>query len=535
MPDQLTGKIKSRSDHGAGGASQGKALQAALASRHADTLDGRFRELDTVEAPHVTIGISEASAETLAGQHLAVHLGNLIGRLEGVVSSISVAGGIDVRLLPHVDPRAPAGGETLAAAVRRAAALAAEHRIDAPTAKACPTITIQVGSGEPHEADVFVAAGAWTGSVGRRPGPECGGGHVPAVGAHLAAALGAGEVFRMIRGKGARTAGTGSLMFSAWSWRRVVSLAAGDAEAALEGARWDGLAIPAFTLVGVGAVGTAMLLTLWSSGVVVPRAEVVDGDPVSTTNLNRYVLFSIADRGLLKVERAAELLARVGDRPFHIVQWPVWWSDHQRALPETPIPLLVSAVDTNVIRHQLQDTLPDVLLGGSTHGLRAEVNRYDLSDDGSRCLKCFNPREMKEEDALLQRRLLGLNGEALLREAEDRGIELDRLQAYIEDLRRGGTGCAYLAGPELDKLRREDGEGGFAVSFVSGLAGTLLAAQLIREALGVPLLRPPATRAILQLWNPAAESNGVYPAPREAECWCARGDVRAAHRARWKR
>jgi hypothetical protein len=278
-----------------------------------------------------------------------------------------------------------------------------------------------------------------------------------------------------------------------------------------------------------------MLLTLWSSGVAVPKADIVDGDPVSTTNLNRYVLFSLTDRGSLKVERAAELLVRGGDRPFNLVPRPVWWSEHQRALNGTPIPLLVSAVDTNVIRHQLQDALPGVLLGGSTHGLRAEVNRYDLSDGRSRCLKCFNPREMKEEDALLQRRLLGLDGPALLREAEDRGIVPDRLHAYLNDLRRGGTGCAYLAGPELDKLRRHDGEGGFAVSFVSGLAGTLLATQLIREAVGAPLLRPPATRAILQLWNPAAESNGVYPAPREAECWCARDEVRKAHRVRWPR
>lgn len=510
-------------------------LRAALASRHADSLNGRLLELSAIEAPQVTITVSPASAQTCAGQHLAVHLGNLIGRLEGVVSTLSVGVESDTSLRPGIDPRAPTASGTLAEAVRRAGMLAATHRVRPVGTVRRPALKIRVGSGEPHEADVFISAGDWTAYVGRRPAPECVGQSASAVGAHVAAAFGAGEVFRMIRAAGKHAGGPDALCFSAWSWRAVQTLEVGEREAVADGARAHGLVLPAFTLAGVGAVGSALLLTLWASGATVPRAEIVDGDAISATNLNRYMLFASTDVGMLKVERAKDLLNREGERPFRLVPVPEWWSDHQRGRGGADIPLLVSAVDTNVIRHQLQDALPGIIIGASTHGLRAEVGRYDLSDEGSRCLKCFNIPEMEEEDALLQRRLLSLGDADLAQEAEDSGVDSQKLRAYIADLRRGGTGCAFLAGPELDRLRHREGERGFAVSFVSSLAGTLLAAQLIREAMGTPLLRPPATRAILQLWNPEADSNAIYSAGREPACWCASPLVRVAHRARWPR
>ena len=510
-------------------------LRVALASRHADSLDGRLLELYAIEAPRVTIVVSAASAQTNAGQHLAVHLANLIGRLEGVVSTLAVRVESDVTLRPGIDPRAPCGSGTFEEAARRAGTLAATYRMRPVGPIQYPELTIRVGSGEPDQADVFVSAGNWTAYVGRRPGPECVTESASAVGAHVAAAFGAAEVFRMIRAAGRRASGPDGLCFSAWNWRAVDTLEAGDRAAVAEGANGGAVVLPAFTLAGVGAVGSALLLTLWASGVTVPRAEIVDGDAISTTNLNRYLLFALTDVGMPKVDGAANLLARQGDRPFRLLPVREWWSDHQRRHGCAAIQLLVSAVDTNVIRHQLQDALPGIIIGASTHGLRVEVGRYDLSDETSRCLKCFNVPEIDEQDALLQRRLLSLSEADLAQEAEDCGVELVTLRSYVDDVRRGGTGCAILAGANLNRLRHRGDERAFSVSFVSSLAGTLLAGQIIREAIGIPLLLSPETRAILQLWKPEADTNAVYSAPRDPGCWCASPLVRVAHRARWPR
>lgn len=130
--------------------------------------------------------------------------------------------------------------------------------------------------------------------------------------------------------------------------------------------------------------------------------------------------------------------------------------------------------------------------------------------------------------SLLQRRLLGLDRDGLARHAEDAGIALDLLERFLTELRSGGNGCAILAGPALDRLRRDSYEIAFAVSFVSNMAGVQLATQLFRESLGAPLLIPPRTRAIFQFLNPEARSNIAFSAPRDPSCWCAGDIVREA-------
>lgn len=551
-------------DRTAGAAASRGELSEALVSRHAGTLGGRLADLGASLARPVEIAVSSASARTRAGQHLAVHLANLLGRLEGVVSTLSVRvesdaarRGGDVPLLTGIDPRRPDGGGSLVEAVRGSAVLAARHRLAEPagavdSAAERQAFRVRVGAAVPGapgadsdaDADVYVAAGEWTAFVGRRPGPECaaaaetGGDFGGAVGAHVAAAFASAEVFRALRDLGPRAGGPDGFTFSAWSWREVGGLAEGDAVAAAEGAGargTAGLTVPDLVLVGVGAVGSAFLLTLWASGAATPWLVAVDGDAVSLTNLNRYPLFALADRGAPKGSRAAALLARGGASPFGVTPVDAWWGDYLRTTAPGPLRLVVSAVDTNVARGQIQDALPRLIFGASTLDLRAEVGRYELRDPRSRCLRCFNPPESGESDTALRRRLLAMDDAALAREAEDRGVAASEVAAFVADVRAGGTGCAFLAGPALERLRRAEGESGFAVSFVSGLAGSLLAAQVLREAAGAaPALAPPATRAIFQLWSPDVSSNEVRAAPVDAACECQTAGYREAFTATWR-
>jgi hypothetical protein len=512
----------------------------ALKARHADTLGDRLLALGHLERD-ICISISLASAETRAGQHLLVHLANLLGRLEGVVRKISVViddegrGDSDksgqIMLDPGVDPRHPMGGLPLRLSAESASDLAAPGRAVSISELASDAIHVRIGAEGTTPAYVYTAAGGWSAFVGRRPGPECIPDVTLAVGAHIAAALATAEVFRIIRATGNRANGPDCFTFSAWCCSPVDSLSHGDCLAPSVAATSE-LSTPSFVLAGVGAVGGAFLLTYWASGLRVPRSAVVDGDVISSTNLGRYALFGVDELGLPKASRAAILLG-AGPQQFRLVPVEAWWGDYQRIDP-TPIPLLISAVDTNIARHQLQDALPGIILGASTHVLRAEVARYDLADPLSRCLKCFNMPEASEDDLRLQRRLLAMDIAALAREAEDRAVPLKQLEKYVADLSRGGTGCAILAGPALDKLRHREGEGAFAVSFVSSLAGSLLAAQVIREAMDVPLLTAPSARAILQLWVPDALSNGCKPSAPDPACWCSSPSIRAVHASLWR-
>lgn len=493
--------------------------ESAIAVRHSGDLRGQLKTGDAVAARDVIISISARSARTHAGQALAVHLANLLGRLAGVVSSVGVEVD-DIPLLEGVDPRAQRG-EQLREAVERAAGIAIPAMRNSRMSVPKPLV-IRVGIGVP--ADVYVAASSWIAFVGREEGPECRDGRRHGAAPHAAAALAAGEVFRILRANGGRSAGPAHFVFDVWNWWQIDA----QQESAMDAHDAD-IRMPPICLVGVGAVGCAFLLTMWYLPIQA-MITAIDKDDVSITNLNRYVLFGLLDRGKKKVSVAEAILSGHG---ITIAPVEAWWSEYLRSRADDRIPLLVSAVDTNVIRHQLQDALPRLILGGSTHGLRAEVARYDIAEESSRCLKCFNEPETTEEDAVLQRRLLGMSEDELRQEAEDRGVEAERLLAYVADLRAGGTGCAFVAGPELEKLRRRDGEGGFAVSFVSSMCGTLLAVQAIREAIAAPLLADNADRGVFQFWKPAANSNATFRSPRDLGCWCGNPMVRQTFRARW--
>ena len=525
-------------------------LMSALRARHADTLGGRLSDLEEVAPAVVELTVSARSARTHSGQHLAWYLANLLGRLEGVVGEVRItiedvdAAESGCELLPNVDPRRPEGCVALSQALAEVVHLAAPHRVvrigsPQPPAAWPPSlgariVRVRIGrvaenrdsANAQKHYDVYTSANGWTAYVGRSEGPECSEESELAFGAHVAAAFAAAEVFRMLRARGDLASGPRSLFFSAWSLQAVSSFeSAGSQPAAI--VNFEKIGIGPVTLAGVGAVGCAFLLTLWAAGIPATCITAIDGDHVSSTNLNRYVLFGVQDLGRPKASCAANILHRSAANPFVVLPSDRWWAEHI-ALHTAPIELLVSAVDKNTVRHQLQDALPRVILGGSTNGLRAEVSRYDLALPDSRCLKCNNPPELVETDESLRLRLAELGEQELVAEAEDRDVSVATLRRFVEEIRAGRPGCATLSGPELEKLRRRNGEGMFAVSFVSALAGALLAAQTAREASEVPsALTPPLSRGNVQLWRPAAPVNSPQPATVEPGCWCQQPLVRA--------
>jgi hypothetical protein len=493
-----------------------------LSDRHASTLNGKLAPLSAIAATTVTLVVSQAAARSKLGQTLAVWVANLMGRMARVVDRIHVVvEGGDRLLLSNVDPRDTRGAGTLANALLRNASLSDTSRT-APANTAGGT-ELLVGIGlTTTPCHFYASASAWIAYCGTYPGPDCEDEGGAAIGAVVSAAMLCGEIFKHLRLMHPVKAPT-AFFFDAFTWRQCTGF---DSAPSRESA---GRLRIAFALAGAGAVGTAFLLALWGSDIDV-HAIVIDGDSVARTNLNRYPLFSLVDLKQAKVERVRALLAR---ESFWVEPHTMWWSQYQRANPETTHALLVSAVDSNEARHQLQDSMPRVILGASTNQLRIEVGRYDLTQPRSRCLKCFNAPELSESDAVLHRRLLGMEEADLTAYALEREVPVAQLVTYVEDLRMGGNGCALIAGDALARLRVGRDERQFAVSFVSAFAGAMLAAQVIREAMHTALLEARTTRAIFQMWRPSAPSNRPTDAPIDASCWCGTPIVRAAHTEMW--
>ena len=250
-----------------------------------------------------------------------------------------------------------------------------------------------------------------------------------------------------------------------------------------------------------------MIHALWACPGLSGELVAADGDAagLESSNLNRYALFGLASIGRPKASEAARI---AGDACFRLVPHD---SDFERlsAIP----PRIVSAVDRNPSRAALQNRYPARLFSASTLDLRAEVLRCGPPGVGA-CLRCFNPPEIPEPDADLRERVL--------RAAPDELASLARAAGVTprEALEWAKTGRCGIAGDRLlQELRRSPGEQTFAVGFVSVMAGTMLAAELLKDhfANGVPLNRD-NQRATFQFHVPLARANRSVPYARDAAC-----------------
>ena len=371
---------------------------------------------------HVQVIIGDADATTGRGQLLTWAVVNLLLRCYEVLDSVTVTCP-DV-LLAAALPRVSSGTEprTLHEALSSLATATAEPggagpRLAVRTGSPVPRVkagaaTLIVGTeyARPLAEAVsagptwLVAAGAWklviaspaAISSGLAAGlPRLGEAGTVSVAVWLAAALACGEVFKHI---GQIREGKGRLIeaFSVNLW----TLSGSDGFAELTGP--DGPArpprLPAHYVVGAGAVAEAYLAVLASSDVTTAVA-LLDDDILGDTNLNRHILAGWADIGEPKALLARDRLAGSRTEIFPVnVRWDAYLAVPPAERPARPAGiaadeaagryrLVISAVDRNDSRISIAAARPQVILGGSTNGLQAEVGRY-RAGSGWQCLAC---------------------------------------------------------------------------------------------------------------------------------------------------
>jgi hypothetical protein len=471
-----------------------------LGQRHAGTLDGKLTEPGAHTAS-ISIHIEPRAASAPAAQHTAWMLTNLLARLDQVVTEVAITGG-DAPVMGRVVPLAPTETSLHAALIDGANTIGGvpvhARKLDDPD------ILLSVGPGGATDGWRVHGEG-YCGAISRGAIESRGQSALP-FGPYIAACLAAGEVFRAVRLAPASYTPTADLSYSAWSYTLGRASELHDI-----GPDLDELPID-FGLAGVGAVGGALLHALWACPHLTGRALIADPDPkgVEDTNLNRYVLFGQAHLGQPKASAAADVCR---ESPL---QWePVDHSYSRQRLPWIP-ELLASAVDTNRARDQLQQGYwPARLLAASTNNLRAEILRCGPPGEGP-CLRCFNPPEVDLPDDVRRAHLRELNPGELKEFALKIGQPAILVQRWADE-----GGCGAVADAALAHLRLGDQQPSlFAVSFVSALAGTLLAAEVVKEHLNRPtFLNDELQSAKFQFISPAATGNG-HPAPARRDPTC---------------
>jgi molybdopterin/thiamine biosynthesis adenylyltransferase len=465
------------------------------------------RLLPFEESRKLPISLIIETPELISTQHLAWMLVNLMVRLEGYVEKVSVRCPRGVQLAPFVIPWHKGSGDF------RDVLLAEGNRFQLVPVTAdeeCSHVLALGPGGSVPRNGWRVHGEGWRGGISRR-GIQFNGSSALPFGPYISACLAAGELFKQCRIKPELQEQFDSCFFSSWS------IASTDHEPQ-DGPKLAVIPPIAFDLAGVGAVGNSFLHTLATVPGLRVAAGFWDNDikGVDETNLNRYVLFGRQQVGSKKTNAAVEVLRGTG--------WDMQPHNQPFSECEKACLRVISTVDTNVARQSVQLKYAARIISGSTHDLRAEVLRCGPPGEGA-CLRCFNPPELTLTDDLIIDKLKRLSSEELKLRCRTAAVSLEEARSWLQKPKCGQEGERLLA------VMRSQGVGpeAFAVGFVSVLAGTLVAAELIKDVIAADVpLNDRNNRLSFQFMNSLAETNSAAPLGRDPACpSCIAGEPRA--------
>ena len=449
--------------------------------------------------------VAAETAHLASVQHAAWMLLNLLSRQQGIVGRIGLICPSDVEQAGRMTPLA-----NRALDLRRALMAGNEAIGVVPvipdTVVGRSIVVGAAGRAEPN--CLYLVGNGWCGGISASPVEMVTQQSSLPFGPYIAACLAAGEVFKAARLKPGSYSSPESVFYSAWTRRPSSSF---DPAGPVTVKREVDIA-----LGGVGAVGCAFLHAFDCCPGVSGTVMLADNDDkgLEHSNLNRYVLFGNGSVGRMKATEAARLLADSSlvfdphDRPLE-------------AMASIPM-VVVSAVDTNPARAAIQNRYPAQILSASTHDLRAEVLRCGPPGIGA-CLRCYNPPEVAKSDQQIALEIQGMSDDDLVEYAKAAGVTVVEARQWAASQKCG------MAGEGVLKHFRESEPQphGFAVGFVSVMAGTLLAAELVMAELETAAAVRKGNRSVFQFWSPAASANRSSDYVRDPACPMCRLDTPA--------
>jgi hypothetical protein len=473
----------------------------SVSDRHAAPLNGLFAPIDEADPVVVVVEIPATVAGLHACQHTAWMLLNLLARQERIVDAIYVDCPSGVPLAGRIVPLAARDHDLQTALLSGAGAIQSVTAEAGDSASA--SFRFVIGPGPAPETGLRVHGERWWGGVASRsalPGTDPD--NALPFGPYAAACLAASKVFLGVRLKTPKPAR--DAFYSTWSLRSFLSPPAEPEDvgpASVAGVQIDAV------LAGAGAVGNTWVHAIWATQGLTGSVIVADADKVGVdrTNLNRCPALGAASLGK---QKALEVADNCGDSPVSFRPF----NGRVEDAPGRP-PLLISAVDTNGSRRSVQALYPARLLGASTHNLRAEVVRTDPTSLAA-CISCHNPTEVDVRDVDLRREYLAASETEKARLSRELGHTREEADAWAVKHE-----CSNATDGLVEHLRASHvGAAAFAVGFVSVLAGTMLAAQSIREVLDDRGLDGALCQGTVTLLDPTARINGPGFYQRDPGC-----------------
>lgn len=452
-----------------------------ISDRHLrKTLD--LADVPAREMQRVRIVVSDRWAVSVAGQLLVSCLVNLLCRQVGLVGYIEIVARSSETLIELPSGKTASG---FPACLEELAHWAVEDAVAIVTSAADSPIdhTICVGDAAVLSDDALLAVGvgwrAWVGVPSRAPAVASFEDTNP-LGPFLAAAITAAEIFKKCRGiKRGRFLSAAGL--SLWSGQ-----SGPDWSDLHDGPQIASLALPAFHLIGAGAVGNGLAYILANASLSEGYVALIDDDTYDETSLNRCFLAGWEDIDDPKVQAVSDALKVAGFQTFpfkgtlieYLKSGKIGLADRlKRQADNLSFELVVSCVDRGASRQDIQSLDPEILIGGSTLGLAARSDFYPQRS-GAACLSCRNPAERDgEKIQRFKEQLRSMSRDQRACFLIEQGVDPLAVEEYL-----AREQCGTLGERAVNDLATRTPPA-FSVGFVSLGAALLLASLLFRLTL----------------------------------------------------
>jgi molybdopterin/thiamine biosynthesis adenylyltransferase len=236
-------------------------------------------------------------------------------------------------------------------------------------------------------------------------------------------------------------------------------------------------------LVGVGAVGSSFVYALSQIKNLAAAIVTIDNDVFDETSLNRCPICFIEKLGQNKAKVAEEY----STESLRIKSQPIKFNEIKDKLGSN-LSLVVSTVDNNEARYQIQSSLPKLIFHGATGQSVANVSIIKFLDNA--CFCCIYQSNSSREEIISQEMGIPItevkkaleNNEKFTEQhfalmKEKFGTQVDKFQKFVglafEDVYKKEV-CGKM------EIKTKDGTRTSSVSFVSFFSGLSLAAELIK-------------------------------------------------------
>lgn len=237
-------------------------------------------------------------------------------------------------------------------------------------------------------------------------------------------------------------------------------------------------------LVGVGAVGSGFVYSLSQIKNLIATIDAIDPDVFDETSLNRCLICYKKKLG----ENKAKVAEEYSTKSLQIKSQPVKFNEIKEKL-DSNLSLVVSTVDNNEARYQIQSSLPKLIFHGATGQSVANVSVIKFLETA--CFCCIYQSNSSYEETISQetgipitevKRVIA-NKEKFTEQhfdlmKEKFGSQADKFQKFVglsfEDVYKKEV-CGKM------EIKTKDGIKTSSVSFVSFFSGLSLAAELIKS------------------------------------------------------